>query len=56
MPLEMERAGLKTVMWVRCGLGFFGFVFLFVFFLTVENVVATCQNYMVSHCDISFFF
>lgn len=43
--LQMKHAGLKTVMWVACG--FCGLFLL----LTVENVAATCQNYVVSLCD-----
>lgn len=39
--LEIEGSGLKTVLWC---------VFVFFFFLSwLENVVATCQNYTVSH-------
>lgn len=48
--LEIEHAGLKTVMWVACR--FCGFFLL----LAVGNVAATCQNYTVSLCDFFFFF
>jgi len=49
MLLKIESTGLKTVMWAGCGVG--GFFF---FLLNVENVVATCQNYMVSRCGVLF--